>query len=99
MCPTPSHLRSHPPGAELLAIDVVNGGPRDRLRIANLLANDILRISSGLADAIAFKIVNERGRAEELDNKFLGLRNRLDMAQSVLQLIDLHVDAKRGGGP
>lgn len=96
MLPSPPSRPSHPAGAELLALDVVSGGPRDRLRIANLLANDILRISSGLADAIAFMIVNQQGRAHDLNNKFQGLRDRLAMAQSVLQLIDQHFDARRG---
>lgn len=83
-----------PPGTELLAIDVVSGGPRVRLRISNVLANDILRISRGAADALATSIQEAR-MTESTELLLESLRDRLAYAEAVIRLSERGMGGQR----
>lgn len=77
-----------PSGATLFAIDLVYGEPRVRLRVASVLANDILRIGTGLADAAAKALLDGLSPAKELAIKIEGLRNRIDMLEAVAAIAE-----------
>lgn len=84
-----------PPGADLLAEKIRQGGPRDRLGVAQMLANDILRISAGVADHVSHVIANERGYAD-LQWAVTGLQERLAMALAVVSLLKEGADKSSG---
>lgn len=71
----------------MLAIDVVSGGPRVRMRISNVLANDILRISRGAADALAASIQGAR-MTESAELLLESLRDRLTYIEWVIRLAE-----------